>query len=87
MNYLEFSRILTFVGSLTITFGVYSQAYKIWHTKSARDFAPFLVIGIVFTELVWLNYGIVIREWPIIALEALNIPGVFAVAVLYLKYR
>ena len=87
MNYLEFSRILTFVGSFTITFGVYSQAYKIWRTKGVEDFAPLLILGMVLTEFVWLNYGIAIREWPIIVLEVLNIPGVIEVAVLYLKYR
>jgi MtN3 and saliva related transmembrane protein len=87
MSYLEFSRILTLVGSLTITIGVYSQAYKIWQTKSAKDFTPYLIIGIVFTEFVWLNYGIVIREWPIITLETLNIPGVILAAIFYIKYR
>jgi MtN3 and saliva related transmembrane protein len=87
MTYLEFSRILTFVGSISITFGAYSQAYKIWRTKSAKDFTPVLIIALVIAELVWLNYGIVLKEWPIITLEALNIPGIFATAILFIKYR
>lgn len=87
MNYLDFSRILTLVASLSITFGVYSQAYKIWKTKSAKDFTGILIFAIVLTEFVWLNYGIVIKEWPIITLEALNIPGVILVAILYVKHR
>ncbi len=87
MSYVEISRMATFVASLTITFGVYSQVWKIWKTKSAKDFAAILILGIVITEFVWLNYGIVIREWPIIALETINIPGVIIMAILFLKYR
>jgi len=87
MTYLEFSRILTFVGSISLTIGAYSQAYKIWRTKSVKDFTPVLIFALVLVELVWLNYGIVLKEWPIIALEAINIPGIFATAILYIKYR
>ncbi len=87
MSYLEISRIATFVGSLALTFGVYAQAYKIWRTKSAKDFTPILIFALILVEIVWLNYGIVLREWPIIALEAINIPGIFATAILFIKYR
>lgn len=87
MGYVEISRMVTFVASLTITFGVYAQVWKIWKTKSAKDFSTVLIFGIVITELAWLNYGIVIREWPIIALESINIPGVVIMAVLFFKYR
>lgn len=87
MNYVEISRVITFVASLTITFGIYSQVSKILKTKSAKDFSSVLILGIVVTEIAWLNYGIVIKEWPIIALESINIPGVFIMAFLFLKYR
>ena len=87
MSYLEFSRIATFVGSLVLTFGAYSQAYKIWRTKSAKDFSSILIIALILVELVWLNYGIVLKEWPIITLEAINIPGIFATAILFVRYR
>lgn len=87
MNYLEFSRILTIIASMTITFGVYSQAYKMWRTKSVKDFSGALIFAIVFTEFVWLNYGLAIKEWPIIVLEIMNIPGVIITSILFLKYK
>ncbi len=87
MNYLEISRILTMVSSITIMFGVYSQALKIWQTKSVKDFTPILIFAMVFTEFIWLNYGLAIREWPIIVLETINIPGVVIIAILFIKYR
>ncbi|MDO8513728.1 MAG: SemiSWEET family transporter [bacterium] len=87
MSYVDISRLVTFVASLTITLGIYSQVWKIWKTKSAKDFSIILILGIVITELAWLNYGIVIKEWPIIALESINIPGVIIMAVLFFKYK
>lgn len=87
MNYLEISRILTMVSSITIMVGLYAQAWKIWRTKSAKDFTAILVFAMVLTEFVWFNYGLAIREWPIIVLETINIPGVIVIAILFIKYR
>ena len=87
MSYLELSRVMTFVISLFMTFGLYVQAWKIWKTKSAKDFALLIVLAIVANEVVWLNYGLALREWPIIGLGILNVPCVIAIVVLYVKFR
>jgi len=87
MNYVELSRVLTIVSSITIIIGLYSQAWKIWRTKSAKDFTGILIFAMVLTELVWLNYGIAIKEWPIIVLETINVPGIILIAFLFIKYR
>lgn len=86
MSYLEFSRILTFAISLFMTFGLYAQVWKIWKTKRAKDFALPIVFAIVANEIVWLNYGLVLREWPIIGLGLINVPCVIAIAVLYARF-
>ncbi|MCL5795012.1 MAG: SemiSWEET family transporter [Patescibacteria group bacterium] len=87
MNWLEISRFFTVIASLAITFGVYVQSYKIWKTKSAGDFTFILIIALVFNEVAWLNYGIALREWPIILISSLNIPGIVATAIGYIKYK
>lgn len=87
MSWLHISQVLTFIVSLSMTYGLYAQAVKIWKTKSAKDFALVLVISVVANEIVWLNYGIVLRQWPIIGLGIINVPCVIAICILFFKYR
>lgn len=75
MTYIEFSRIITVVASFMLTYGLYTQVWKMFKTKSAKDFTFSLVFAIAFNELIWLNYGISIVEWPIIAICSLNLPA------------
>lgn len=84
--YLEISRIITLVASAAITYGLYDQAKKIFRTKSAKDFRWTIVVAIVFNEFAWLNYGISLREWPIILVGFANIPAAILTLMGYLRY-
>ncbi len=86
MTYVEISRILTVIVSITITYGLYDQANKIWKTKSAKDFTASLLISLIANELIWLNYGIALREWPIIFITLLNIPAVIKAIIGYRRW-
>jgi MtN3 and saliva related transmembrane protein len=80
-SYPEFSRILTVVASIALTYGLYHQVWKIFTTKSAKDFTVPLIVALLFSETAWLNYGIAIQEWPIIAITSANLPAVILAAV------
>jgi MtN3 and saliva related transmembrane protein len=85
--YLEVSRIITVLASIFISFGLYTQAIKIWRTKSAKDFTLIIVLALIFNEAAWLNYGLALWEWPIILLGSVNIPAAIAAGIGYFKYR
>ena len=87
MEYINISRIVTLVASIVITVGLYDQAVKIWRTKSAKDFSGIIILAIVFNEMAWLNYGIALREWPIILLAIMNVPAAFVAAIGFIKYH
>jgi len=87
MDWLEVSRAITVVASIAITIGLYDQAFKIWRTKSAKDFTMTLVVAVVFNELAWLNYGLALSEWPIITVGCLNLPAVLITGAGFLRYR
>ncbi len=87
MTRLEFSRIITVIASLAITIGLYDLSFKIWRTKSARDFTPTLVAALLFNELAWLNYGLALPEWPIVVVGCLNLPAVAIASLGYLRYK
>lgn len=86
MTYLEVSRVVLVIGSISITCGLYAQAIKIWRTKSAKDFSLALVVALVVNEAVWLNYGIALGEWPIIAIGIANTPAVIVVVAGFFQY-
>lgn len=83
--YQEISRILTFVVSVAITYGLYDQSWKLWRTRSGKDFTPSIVLALVLNELAWLNYGCSIAEWPIILVGILNVPAVIWLAAGYIR--
>lgn len=87
MNWLELSRVLTVVGSGIITVGLYAQAHKAFVNKSVDDFSMVLVLSLIINELVWFNYGVALREWPIILISGLNIPAVSMIMFCFFSYR
>lgn len=87
MDRLELSRFITVIASIAITLGLYDQAVKIWRTRSVKDFTLTLVAALVFNEAAWLNYGLALQEWPIIAVGCANLPAVIIASIGFLKYR
>ena len=85
-TYPEISRVITVLASLTITFGLYAQCCKLFRTRSARDFNPALVGSLLFSEIVWLNYGLVLGEWPIVLISCLNLAPVALITLGYWRY-
>jgi len=80
-------QIMVFVVSLAMTFGLWIQWYKIFHTRSAKDFSIALVVTVLLNEIAWLIYGFTLMEWPIIAIDTLNLPAAIGICVGFFKYR
>ncbi len=86
VDYADFSRIALSVTNAFIVIGLYDQARKIWHTKSAKDFTWTLIAALIVNEACWFNYGLVITEWPIVLVSAVNFPAIIWATVGYIKY-
>jgi uncharacterized protein with PQ loop repeat len=84
--YPEISRVITLMASLTITFGLYAQCLKLFRTRSAKDFTPVLAGSLLFSEIVLLNYGLVLGEWPIVLISCLNMAPVVLITIGYGRY-
>ncbi len=74
--YINFSRLSTVLTSFLLAFGLYRQVWKIYKTRSAKDFALSLITALLISEISWLNYGVAIDEWPIILIASLNLPAI-----------
>lgn len=87
MSWFSISQILVFVTTFLTVIGLYMQALKLWQTKSVDDFDQVMVVALLANEIVWLNYGIQLKEWPIIAIPILSIPAACLIVVGYFKFR
>lgn len=85
--------VLFFVSVLATTFGSlmsvahFPQAYKIWLRKSSKDVSLLAYTIFSLGTIVWLVYGILLSDLPIIISYSIGVFGCFSVVFLALKYR
>ena len=80
-THLELSRVLVLVANIGMVIGLYSQVYKVYRLRSAKELSkPFFYI-LLFSEIAWLNYGIALLEWPIMVICIANLPGIISLLI------
>jgi len=83
----EIIRVLAAVIGIAMSLSHFSQAYKIYKTKSAKDISLIFVFIFTLGAFVWLIYGLLIQDIPIILSFAIAVLGTVSVLILTLKYR
>lgn len=71
-------------GFLT-TISFVPQAHKIWRTRSARDVSLGMMVAFTLGVALWLAFGILRQDPPIIVWNAVTL--VLALAILAMKLR
>ena len=86
--YATITRIAVAASSIVLVLGLYAQVFKIWRTRSAKDFSLLLITALLFDALAWLNYGVFLgmREWPILLVGLVSLPAVFGAFFGYFRY-
>jgi MtN3 and saliva related transmembrane protein len=79
------TQILGLVAGSCTTIAFLPQVLKTWRSGSAKDLSLSMFSFFSFGVLLWLIYGIVIRDIPIIAANLLTL--LFASSILYFKVR
>ena len=85
MNSEEFSRWFVTFSSILLVLGLYHQVYKMFKTKSASDFSYSMLFALLLAELAWLNYGLYLKEWPILVMVAAELPA--SLLAIYGRYK
>ncbi len=79
--------LLGFVAGTLTTLAFLPQVIKTWRTKSSNDLSV-STLGMICTGvLLWLVYGLLVGDLPIIAANAVTLVLVVSVSVLALVYR
>jgi len=82
---MKITTIIGLVAAFCTTLSFLPQAIKAIRTKHTRDLS--LVMYSLFTSgvLLWLIYGILRNDWPVILANAVTL--IFAATILFLKIR
>ena len=80
-----FTEILGYVAGALLIISMVPQIVKSWKTKSTNDISLWRYIIYIVGVILWLGYGIILREGPIILINAVSLG--LASSILYLKIK
>ncbi|MGV8169551.1 MAG: SemiSWEET family sugar transporter [Candidatus Nanoarchaeia archaeon] len=85
--YIEIISIIATILGAIMSISWFIQAHKIWKNKSSKDVSIIFLSIFSLGNLVWLIYGLALKQLPVIISFAIGLVGCVAVLVLALKYR
>ncbi len=87
MDYTELTRYSVTIASISLVIGLYHQIYKMFKTKSADDFSILMIVALLICQVTWINYGLVLDEWPILLISIAELPTGVLALIGYYKFR
>ncbi len=84
---MEISAIIGFTAAICTTSGFLPQAFKIIKTKSTKDISLMMYLVLWLGTLLWLIYGIVINELPVIVANTISLSFISTIVILKLWYK
>lgn len=79
--------LLATLAGIIMSFGYFPQAYKMFRSKSVKDISLTTYLIFLPAILIWLVYGLSIRNAPLIIANILALIGCASVIIAYLKYH
>ena len=73
-------------GGLT-TASFVPQVVKIWKTKSAEDVSLTMFVAFCLGVALWLTYGVIKKDWAILASNGVTLILGLAILVMKIKYK
>lgn len=84
---MAYADLLGFLAATCTTIALFPQIYKIHRTKHARDLSFPMYIIFSTGILLWLIYGIMINNLPIICANSITLLSCFYILAMMVKYR
>jgi MtN3 and saliva related transmembrane protein len=79
--------VIGYVAALFTTFSLLPQIIRIWKLKEARDISLFMPLMVSIGSILWLVYGIMIAEAPVIAANIVSLVVALTTLFVTIKYR
>ncbi|MBI5886251.1 MAG: SemiSWEET transporter [Deltaproteobacteria bacterium] len=82
---MELTTLLGFAAGTLTTVSFLPQVIKAWKTRHTGDISGYMFIMLVLGIALWMAYGIILRDIPIIAANGVSF--VLCAVILYFKAR
>jgi MtN3 and saliva related transmembrane protein len=79
--------IVGIVAALLTSFSYVPQLKKMWNHKSARDVSNITMFQILLGCMLWLVYGISLKDFVIIGSNVIALAIIVSAMALYYRYR
>ncbi len=79
--------IIGFIAAFFTTFSMMPQVIRIWRLKEARDISLWMPIMILIGSVLWLIYGVLIKQIPVIFANSISILISIFTLVASIRYR
>ena len=79
--------IIGYIAGILIIVSLIPQIIKSWKSKSTRDLSLVRYLIYVAGVIMWLIYGIVLHNGPMIVMNTINLSLALSVVYLKLKYK
>ncbi|HOV90517.1 MAG TPA: SemiSWEET transporter [Syntrophorhabdaceae bacterium] len=79
--------IIGFIAAFFTTFSMMPQVIRIWRLKEARDISLWMPIMILIGSVLWLIYGVLIKQIPVIIANSISILISIFTLVASIRYR
>lgn len=83
----EISNLIGIIAGMITTSALIPQAIKIYRTKSAKDISLAMFVFLAIGVTLWLFYGILIKEIPVIVANFCSLLLILSVIIMKIKYR
>ena len=84
---MDITVLIGYAAGFLTTIAFVPQVWKIWTTKSAKDVSLQTFIAFTIGVALWLAYGILKQEPPLIVWNAVTLALAAAILTMKLKYR
>ena len=85
--WLELFNLLVSVMGVLMSLGHFPQALKIYKNQSSKDVSLITYTIFMIGAWIWLFYGVIINQLPIIISFIIGVIGSTSVFILAIKYR
>ena len=79
--------VIGYAAAFLTTFSMLPQIIRVWKLKEARDISIFMPLMLCGGSVLWLCYGVMIREVPVIAANAVSLLFALTTVFVAIKYR
>ncbi len=76
-----------YIAALFTTFSLLPQIIRIWKLKEAKDISLFMPLMVCIGAVLWIVYGVLIGEVPVIAANAVALFIALTTLFISIKYR